>query len=876
MARCRLARNDADGQVESFLAERSGAMNKESGSRRGGSAPAAEAAWPASSGRLPVVGDYLSPRPETGYGLDGPLASLPQGTDGQPGVTVLVGPGGHGKTYLAAALAANIARAQIVDLRVWVTASSPAAVVSGYAAAAADIGLARRGIRQQTAADLFLDWLRTTERPWLVVLDDMTDSPGLRGLWPAGAAGQVVVTCHQSADLSELAGITARICRISGFSPREALSYLSARLYDDAGTRAEAVDLAADLGFVPLALDLAVATMAAATLDCRQYRIRLATRKDELASRAGESGPTPDDGSAASFDAAWSLALERAEQRPPGRLAGRVLALAALLDPAGVPATVLTTRAARGYLSRYAGGTGTDEGQVFATLGALAQSGLVSIDQAAGSVLVGVHPLIGESTRRLLPRSALDAAARAAADALMEGWPPAGADPVREQQLRGCACWIGAVTGELLWSPQPHPVLLRTGTSMTDAGMAGPSVAYWTSLLQASTRLLGLASGQTLALRDRLAQACEAVGRIGDAMELMKFGVAEREQLLGRDHPDTLTARVSLARAFLSAGLPQDAIDAYERVTAECEWVLGVRHPDTMSARSQLAAAYSAAGRTDKAISVYERNLADWERALGPEHREVLTEWLNLGTACQSAGRLDEAVDIFSRVRSTRERILGPGHEETVAAASRLALAYRKAERLKEAIALYRQVVAARESALGPDHADTVTALANLASCYHAAHRMKDAIPVYERVLATTERVSGPDHPDTLTARGNVAGAYHSAGRLAQALPVYEQTLADFDRVLGPDHPDTLTSRANLANAYYMARRQSDAIRVYNQTIADCERALGYDHPLTRAISDNLKSITSLPSGAGGSNSFIPLRCHAGKGKVFTKPLAFY
>lgn len=312
-----MARNDADGHCKSSLAERSGAMNKESGSRRGGSAPAADVAWPVQSGRFPVAVDYFSARPETGYGLDGGLASFPRGADGQPGVTVLVGPGGHGKTYLAAALAANIARAGIADLQVWVTASSPAAVVSGYAAAAADIGLARRGMRQQTAADLFLDWLRTTERPWLVVLDDMTDSPGLRGLWPVGAAGQVVVTCHQSADLSELTGIAPRICRISGFSPREALSHLTARLYDDAGTRAEAVDLAADLGFVPLALNLAVATMAAATLDCRQYRIRLASRAEDLARRAAESGMSPQDGSAAGFDAAWWLALERAEQRPP-------------------------------------------------------------------------------------------------------------------------------------------------------------------------------------------------------------------------------------------------------------------------------------------------------------------------------------------------------------------------------------------------------------------------------------------------------------------------------------------------------------------------------------------------------------------------------
>ncbi len=836
--------------------------------RSGPSAP--EPAWPVRSGRLPVITDFLCPRPETGYGLDAGTAGLPRGTGaGQPGMTVLAGPSGYGKTHLAAALLVGAARSATSDLQVWVNGSSPSAVVTGYAQAAADLGLAHGGIQPEAAASMFLGWLRGTERPWVVVLDNMTDSGGLRGLWPVGAAGQVLITCHQSADLSELTPFGPRVCRIGEFSPREALSYLTARLYDDADKRVEAVDLAADLGYIPLALALASATMIGTTVSCRQYRARFAGRMQELLGRLA-------DGAVSLSDIAWSLAIDRADQQPPAGLARPVLALAALLDPAGLPVSVTTSRAALAFLSARSRGMPAQEKQVLAALANLAQCGLISIDQTASPVLVAVHPTVQETVRRLVPGPVLDDAARAAADAVIEVWPRPGSDPALEQALRGCAGWLGGIAGDLLWLPEPHPVLLRAGTSLGDAGFAGSAVAYWTSMMTVSARTLGPDHAQTLAIRDLLAAACESAGRMADAVELIRAGVADRERTSGTGHPDTLTARGNLARAYRASGQYDAAIDAYQRLASDREWVLGAEHPDTMTARSQLAGTYLAAGQADLAIAMYQQNVADWERLLNPEHRTVLTECLNLGTACQSAGRIDEAITIFGRVRSVEQKTLGPNHPETARAASYQAFALKKAGRLKEAIALYRQALAGREAALGGDHPETLTSLANLASCYHSAHRMKDAIPLYERLLAARERIQGADHPDALTARGNLAGAYHSAGRLADAIPVYELTLADFERVLGPDHPDTLTLRANLADAYYTARRHSDAIAMLKRTYEACERALGPDHALTRTIGDNLDAITRLSSPARRTNCKIRTRYHLGNGKLITWQLAFY
>ena len=811
-------------------------------------------AWPVWSGSPPGITDFFSPRPETGHGLDAGHAEVTERSAGdQQALTVLVGPSGYGKTYLAAAVLRAAPRSGRSDLQVWVNGSSPSAAVMGYARAAADIGLGDRGVVPDVAAARFLEWLSRTDRRWMVVLDNVTDAGGLRGLWPAGIAGQVLVTCHPSADLSEIAGAGPAICRIGEFSPREALGYVTARLYEDAGKRAEAVDLAADLGYMPLALALATTTIAGTALDCRQYRIRFSGRRQELLGRSA-------DGSVSPAEVAWSLALDRADQHPPAGLARPLLALAALLDPAGVPVQVATSRATCGYLSRHGRGMPADQNEVVTALGSLAQCGLVAIDQSAGPGLVAVHPVIQDTVRRLVPASVLDDAARSAADAIAEVWPQLEGDPVYEQALRGCAGWLGGIAGDLLWLPEPHPVLIRAGQSLGAGGLAGAAVAYWKSMLAASGRALGRDHPRTLAMRDQLAGACEDAGRLDQARELILISLAEREQVQGLDHPDTLTARTTLARIYRVTGMYEAAIDVYGRVLADREWVLGPEHADTLGVRSQLARTYLLAGEADQAIALYQRNLADWEQAAGPEHPDVLAESLNLGRAFQQASRTDEAIAIFVRVRKIRETTLGQDHPDTITAAGQLAMAYRTAGRLKEAIALYRQVLASRESVLGTDHPDTLTALGNLASCYHSAHRLKDAIPLYERVLAARERLQGPDHRETLTARGNLAGAYHSAGRLADAIPVYERTVADFERVLGADHPDTLTSRANLAHAYYMARRLSDAIKLFQRTIADCERALGPDHPLTQTITDNLHTITRLQitGGADGPQKMTP------------------
>lgn len=814
-------------------------MVEESLRRQGapGATSGAYSKQPIRCGRFPALPAYCSLRPETGFGL---LDQAAGGVNGRrAGLTVLAGASGCGKTTLAAALASETARSGGADLVAWVNASSRADVLVGYAQMLHEMSLADLRSQPEAAATRMLAWLAQTELRWLLVLDDVIDTASLRGLWPSGPAGHVVVTCRQTAELADLAELGGRICQVGPFSPREALTYLASRLADDTDQRAEALDLAGDVGWQPLPLGLATASIMGTTLGCRGYRQRFSARKAEMLGRMPAEQITP-------VEIAWSLAIDRADQRAPVGLARSVLTLLTLLDPAAVPVAVLTTQTVCSRIALPGGQPRVTEEQIWTALAGLAMIGLVDVDQPGPKALVSMHPLLQTAGARLIPGKVLDAASLVAADALFEAWSRLEDDPAHDQALRDCAISLQEKTGQGLWRPDPHPVLLRVGSSLADSGLAHHALSYWQSLLGTGARTLGPEHEQTMVMRDQFAAACAAAGQLAEAIELYQLNVGMRERSVGSDHPETLTARENLANAHRAAGLLDAAIDGYARVLTGREWALGTDSAETLTARSQLASACHQARRLDEAIKLYRRNVADWERVTSPENKETLAEYVNLGRALQAAGETDEAIRIFRMVRGVREKALGATHPETLTVIASLAYAYREAGRTKDAIPCYRQALAGREAVLGPDHPDTLTALANLASCYHSAQKLKDAVPLYERVLADRERIQGPDHPDTLTALGNLAAAYHSAGRLADAVRGYEQTVAGFTRVLGPEHPDTLTSRGNLGHAYYMARRLSDAIAVFERALADCERALGGDHPLTATMRENLVAISRL------------------------------
>ena len=810
------------------------------------------------SGSVPPVADAYLRRTESLIDL---RSSVVRGetvvlTHGQESAAAPAAQGGTGKTQLVAEFARAAWSARAVEILVWVTGTSRDAIIAGFAQAASMVEAPDPDIGAEAAASRFVAWLAHTRRRWCLVIDDLADLADLEGLWPAGPEGWVIMTTrlsaaafrHDAAALASGAGPVpvasgSRVIPVSGFSRREALSYLSSRLTDDPDQRIEALDLGEDLDGLPLSLAQAAAVMNIKGLSCRQFRALLHDRRTHM------SGVRVDGVSAAVL-ATWSLAAECADELAPAGMAWAALALAAMLDPHGIPGAVLTSPAACGYLTGQPGQAETAKPALArAAITNLARAGLVSIDPASPDRTVRMPRCVQAAVRAYLPPADFDQVLVAAADALVQAWPePGRAGPAAgaqlDQALRDCADHLQSAETGPLWQPEPHPVLFRKGISLEDSGLARAAIQYWQSLATTTTQLLGPAHATAVAARERLAAAYQSAGRFADAIAMLQKSLSERERTQGPQHPETLAARGQLAHAYASTGQHAEAIVLYEQTAAESARHLGPSHPVALAARADLADAYLAAGRADDSLTAYQVLTADAERLLGAGHPTTLAARTSLADACLASGRTREAIGHYQRVLAVQEAKRGPDHPDVIAARASLASALRRAGLAKDAIEQYDRVVADRERTRGADHPDTIAARANLAFAYRSAGQLREAIPVYERTLEDLERVQGPDHADTRAERVNLAAAYQQAGRLTDAIEQYERALADSERLLGPGDLETLTARAGLAAALYAEGRLMEVIAVLQRTLADSERYLGPDHPMTRTARENLDAAT--------------------------------
>jgi tetratricopeptide (TPR) repeat protein len=708
-----------------------------------GAAQAAPPGWAASA--PPLAAGFVE-RPETGQALDAAL--LPGST------TVLVpdrpAPGGRGwrdacgKTQLAVAAALSSGQSAGVELVIWLTATSRASVLAGYAEAAARAGIVTGGDPESVAAR-FIAWLRDTTRPWLVVFDDLTADVDLdKRLWPSGANGRVLIT---TADPATVAGRLARLVPVGPFSRREALGYLLGRLTADLDQRQGAIDLVAELGNEPLALAQASAVIASSDLTCHDYREHFVRRRDQAGAASGQEP--------ASAAISWMLSMDHADLLSPGT-AQSVLVLAALLDGNGIPGSILTTAAAR----QYCAGVTTERGaqQVEDGLAALESAGLLSVAREQPQPVVRMSWPVQAAVRAAMPDGMLAGAALAAADAVLEAWPATDTDDGLSRGLRSCTDSLRGTAGRALWAEGCHPVLLRAGRSLDASRLTGPAVSYWKDLATSSGQFLGPDHPVNFEVTERLARAYLAAGRAAEAISLLQWVRQVRGARLGPDHPDTLDVTRSLGLALVSSGRFSEAITVLSEAVAGCARSSGANGLPALSAREDLAAAHRAAGEFSAASELYRAVLAD------------------------------------------RERMQDPRHADTIAVRQKLGETYLADGQAKAAIGQYERVVADRERVLGQEHLLTIAARGALGSAYHAAGRMASAVRLAERTRAGYTKMLGPDHPDTLAACVNLAHAYYGVGRITDAARLLQQTIERCEQSLPAFDPLIVAARTSLAN----------------------------------------------------------------------------
>jgi hypothetical protein len=639
---------------------------------------------------------FLAGREELLTELD---ARLTGGDGARPRVVALTGLGGAGTTSVAL----EYAHRQLGQVGVaWqLPAEDPAVLAARFGQLAAQLGAADGGAADGGDPVAAVHGVLAASSPrWLLVFDNARNRGSVAPFVPPAGPGRVLITSRNQL------WPPGQALDVPVLDLEVAADFLVSRTGDP--DRRAALDLAGELGGLPLALEQAAARAQASGDSLAGYLASFRQRRAEVLGR-GEPTEYPE-----TVVTTWRLAFEDLQHAAP--CAAGLLRLLAFCAPEAIPLRLLQPR------QGLAGQLGEEVAPVLVPLleddlavgdaiGALRRYSLVS---PPADRSVSVHRLVQAVTADQMPAE-LARQWRQAAAALIDAAIP---DDTRlPETWPTCAALL----------PHAQAVL-----DLTSGGM-------WQI-----ARYLGY-SGYYPAARDLFQLIADA---------------HRENNAYGPEHRDTLAARARLARWTGEAGDTAAARDQLAALLPVEERVSGPEHPNTLITRANLAYYTGQAGDAAAARDQLAALLPVVERVFGPEHRDTLITRARLARWTGEAGDAAAARDLFAALLPVVERVLGPEHPDTLTVRARLARWTGEAGEAGDAAAardLFAALLPVEERVLGPEHPDTLITRANLAYYTGQAGDAAAARDLFAALLPVRERVSGPEHPHTLTARRNLA-----------------------------------------------------------------------------------------------------------------------
>lgn len=582
------------------------------------------------------------PRIDKFVGREEELAALRAG----PGVTIVHGLGGIGKTTLAHRYAAE----QVRRLGpIWsITADSPALIEDGLAHLAAALGLDTAGAdgTRSVLAERAVQWL-AGHQDWLLVLDNVNDPEEAKLLTARLPAGWFLITSRLGHGWDEFRDNELLLDVLDEDDAVELLTHSAGRPVPDAQWLAEATELVREMGHLPLAIKLVGAYIKEARKTPRRY-LQLwregAERARLIAYRPTAGSPE------ATLARVWQITLDRLVAENP--LALRLLRIMSWCAPVPLPREVL------GHLSADIGETETD-----IALAQLAAYSMINL----GEDWITLHRLV-----QLVVRDG--------------GADDGGAERRETESARRDAVRILAAaaptdhtSGEVVpvWRRLlPH---IRVIAALTDPAADGEDMS---GLLHRAGRHL---IEQIVVARD---DQTEELTR-----DFLARAVEGRTRRLGARHPSTFAVRRDQAWVF--GGTAE-----IEEIRAEAETALGRRHGAVLMMGHDLGWRYFHEQRYAEAEERLRSVMAD---QISSSYHDYLATRFGLAVVLEAMGRHAEAEAEAEGCLTIRRGELGHDHPHTLATQNRLARIIAGQGRRDEAADLYRDLLTRQRRTLAAD-----------------------------------------------------------------------------------------------------------------------------------------------------------------------------
>lgn len=593
-------------------------------------------------------------------------AAMLTGTGGKPGVTLVRGAGGIGKSLLAEEYALRFGAAYpggVFWLRAYGHPDGGTVIEPAQRAAmrnaqmldlAAGLGIDTRGLEPPQVRTAMAAHFDHHGQPFLWVIDDLPSDLGSEGLgdWLAPhALGRTLFTSRTrrfthvpTLDLPQL-------------DPDEARGLLTRQSSLTADEAALADKICAALGFHALAVDVTAALVERRSLAGTLTALERANQDVlDLAAQFEEALPN---GHQRHIAATFLASIGQLDEH-----ARNLLRLAAVLAAAPIP---------RRLLVRCVGAAASlddDDAQDDTDL-AIDRLLSASLADDAGGGAINVHTLVSRTMRFADGSPAALATWRDhAVGALTEEMAQAG-DIRRHAHLE---LWVEharelsgsnddlATVGLLGWVARYD--LERAAYALARRGFEQQRDVF--------KHVLGEKHPNTLTSMNNLAMTLLEQGDLPRARRLQEAELELSKRVLGEAHRDTLTSMNNLAGTLWKQGDLPGARQLEEAVLEARKRVLGEAHPDTLTSMNNLAGTLGNQGDLPGARQLLEAVLELSKRVLGEAHPDTLTSMNNLAMTLWQLGESDTARQLQHSCVTGRTHVLGATHPHTRQAAEAL------------------------------------------------------------------------------------------------------------------------------------------------------------------------------------------------------------
>src|SRR6266536_1211796 len=749
------------------------------------------------------------------------LVGVLTGATGEPGVWVLTGLGGCGKTSVALEVAQKAK-----DLRIkvwWVSAVEQPSLIAGMRAVARAAGAGQDDFQDRNLGDVLWERLTGLECRWLLVIDNADDlrmlardTDGTGWLRPSTGGGMVLVTSRQQDP--DAWGRWVKLRRVPTLSATDGAAVLT-DLAPGAGPVQDAHALSKRLEGLPLALRLAGSYLAQAAdafpwddtdtvTTFAGYQAALEPRF-EASLFADGSTTNLEERNRRSITATWEMSLDLLAARglPESRPLLRLLACFGE-SPMPYPVLLEPSVLARSPLFR-----GLPKPRLGQLLRALRDVGLLDfhddVTNDGAVVRTAVLHILVRATNRThgdIPER-FDAYRSLLVELLNHA--------VKDLEPEDPKTW-GVWQALAPHCPSPfdlpghasHPLSPQELSRLTEptrraarylraTGLYAQAAADYLAVLEQQRQILGDKDPDTLKTRYRLAHVQDLRGQLAQAAAEYRAVLEQQRQILGDAHPDTLATRHSLASVLEQEGQYAQAEREYRAVLGLRRQKLGEAHHETLTTRHSL----EAGGRHHEAEAETRAGAAlqPHAQALGETHRDTLGTRHNLARLLEARGHYEAAEAELKTVLELRRHLLGEAHPDTLTTRHAHAYVLQALGRHDEAETEYRAVIDLHHQARGPEHPDTLGTRHNLARLLQARGQLPQAEAEYQAVFDLRRTVLSEAHPDTLGTRHAHAYVLQALGRHDEAEREYRAVIDLQRQARGPEHPDPLGPRHNLA-----------------------------------------------------------------------------